>query len=227
MAATPVPSFAAPPDFPALSDRALGTYNSKAFAWATAWQGTTGPNVHAIAATAYANAQESATQAELAVAAGVQASASASVAVAAANFKGEWPALTGALSKPACVKHNGRFWMLLNNLADVALSEPGPANADWTPNDAGVVPSQTLTVAGASVTAVTGVRYILAANNIALTAPVPTLKGDYHGVRRVNGVTGCTWIFGATKVRGSTPGTLAIDVQEQDLVYEDNTWGYV
>lgn len=227
MAATAVPAFAAPPDFPVLSDRAAGTYNSKAFAWATAWQATTGPNVYAMSNSAYLNAQEAKAQADASVIAGTQAAAAAATALAASNFKGEWPSLAGAISKPACVKHNGRFWLLLNNLADVASSEPGPANADWTPNDAGVVPSQTLTVAGASVTAVTGVRYILAANNIALTAPVPTLKGDYHGVRRVNGVTGCTWIFGATKVRGSTPGTLALDVQEQDLFHEDNTWGYV
>lgn len=58
MATTPVPAFAAPPDFPALSDRALGTYNSKAFAWAEAMQDTTGPNLHAIAVTAKANADD-------------------------------------------------------------------------------------------------------------------------------------------------------------------------
>ncbi len=60
MATTPVPAFAAPPDFPALSDRALGTYNSKAYAWADAMQDTTGPNIHAIAVTAKANADDGA-----------------------------------------------------------------------------------------------------------------------------------------------------------------------
>ena len=66
MATTPVPAFIAPPDFPALSDRASGTYNSKAFAWAEAMQDTTGPNIHALAVTAKANADEAATQAQLA-----------------------------------------------------------------------------------------------------------------------------------------------------------------
>lgn len=60
MATTPVPAFVAPPDFPALSDRALGTYNSKAFAWATAMQSGTGPNIHALATTAKANADDAA-----------------------------------------------------------------------------------------------------------------------------------------------------------------------
>ena len=60
MATTPVPPFAAPPDFPALSDRASGTYNSKAFAWAEAMQSTTGPNIHALAVTVKDNADDAA-----------------------------------------------------------------------------------------------------------------------------------------------------------------------
>ena len=60
MATTPVPDFVPPPDFPALSDRALGTYNSKAYAWATAIQDSTGPNIHAIAVTAKSNADAAA-----------------------------------------------------------------------------------------------------------------------------------------------------------------------
>ena len=47
-----------------------------------------------------------------------------------ANFKGAWSSLTGALAKPASVSHNGRVWLLLNNLADVTLSEPGVTD-DW------------------------------------------------------------------------------------------------
>ena len=72
MATTPVPPFAAPPDFPVLSDRASGTYNSKAYAWAEAMQDTTGPNIHALAVTAKANADEAAANAILADADRVQ-----------------------------------------------------------------------------------------------------------------------------------------------------------
>ena len=56
--------------------------------------------------------------------------ASESVATASANFKGEWSSLTGALNIPASVAHNGSFWVLLNNLADVTLSEPS-VTIDW------------------------------------------------------------------------------------------------
>lgn len=51
-------------------------------------------------------------------------------ALDAANFKGYWNTLTGALNKPASVLHGGKFWILLNNLANVATSQPG-VSADW------------------------------------------------------------------------------------------------
>ncbi len=52
-------------------------------------------------------------------------------ALASANFKGRWSALTGALNVPASVYHNSQYWMLLNNLANVAASEPAEANSAW------------------------------------------------------------------------------------------------
>lgn len=227
MPITVVPPFAAPPDFPVLSDRAAGTYNSKAFAWATAWQSATGPNVYAMADTAYLNAVAASASATTAQQALVEVTTASGQALAASNFKGNWSGLTGALAKPACVKHSGRFWLLMNDLANVAASEPSGGNPDWTANDAGVTPTQVLSTAGATVAAVTGVLYLLAANNIVLNAPAASIKGDYHGIRRMAGVTGCTWVWGATKVRGGTPGTLSLDIVEQDLFYEDATRGYV
>lgn len=55
---------------------------------------------------------------------------SAAIAIAAANFKGNWSALTGALAVPSAVYHSSKFWLLLSNLADVTASEPG-VDADW------------------------------------------------------------------------------------------------
>lgn len=55
----------------------------------------------------------------------------ASTAQSAANFKGEWSSLSGSLSKPASVANGGKLWLLLNDLADVTLSEPTPSNSDW------------------------------------------------------------------------------------------------
>lgn len=52
-------------------------------------------------------------------------------AVAAANFKGQWATLSGALSIPATVSHNGSTWILLENIADVTASEPSESNGDW------------------------------------------------------------------------------------------------
>jgi hypothetical protein len=51
--------------------------------------------------------------------------------LAAANFKGNWSDLTGALAVPSCVLHEDQFWELLSDLADVTASEPADANADW------------------------------------------------------------------------------------------------
>src|SRR5690606_1540417 len=59
-----------------------------------------------------------------------EASQYAQIAAATANFKGEWGDLTGPLAIPASVYHSGSYWQLLNNLADVTLSEPG-VSADW------------------------------------------------------------------------------------------------
>lgn len=52
-------------------------------------------------------------------------------AQAAADYKGLWSSLTGALNKPATVTHNGAFWALNNNLANVTTSTPSITNADW------------------------------------------------------------------------------------------------
>lgn len=53
-------------------------------------------------------------------------------AEAAADYKGLWSSLTGALNKPATVFHSGGFWALNNNLANVTASTPSITNADWT-----------------------------------------------------------------------------------------------
>lgn len=218
MAATPVPSFTAPPDFPALSDRAAGTYNSKAFAWAAAWQAATGPNVYAIAQSAYLNAQEAGTQAATATSAASQASASASTAIASANFKGDWSALTGALAMPACVRHGGRYWVLLSSLANVAAQVPG-VSASWAVLDAWYAPgmrnkiinggfainqrsyaSGAATTAGQytldrwKVTGTGGVTFATAANKTTVTIPSgQTLQQVVEGLNLQSGAYILTW----------------------------------
>ena len=58
------------------------------------------------------------------------AAASELAAQSVSSFKGLWSSLTGAINKPATVYHKGAYWALVNNLANVALSEPS-VTADW------------------------------------------------------------------------------------------------
>lgn len=75
---------------------------------------------------------------DVAIAAATASATAADAAAGAANFAGLWPSLTGELKKPATVKNGGRFWLLLQDLADVTAHEPaeGPY---WTARDAGVI----------------------------------------------------------------------------------------
>ena len=52
------------------------------------------------------------------------------VAMANAAFKGNWTSLTGALSIPASVRHDDKYWLLTSNLTDVTAKEPG-VDAEW------------------------------------------------------------------------------------------------
>jgi hypothetical protein len=66
------------------------------------------------------------------------AAAIAPVSLAAANFKGNWSALTGALAVPASVFHSGAFWTLASDLADVTAKEPG-VDVEWLELETGGV----------------------------------------------------------------------------------------
>lgn len=66
-----------------------------------------------------------------AAASSVTAANSAAVALAAANYKGEWTALSGAATIPYAVSLSGRFWMLNTNVANVATEMPG-VSTKWT-----------------------------------------------------------------------------------------------
>ena len=54
----------------------------------------------------------------------------AATSLSAVNFKGAWVNLTGALNVPSSAFHDGLYWQLINNLADITTSEPG-VTADW------------------------------------------------------------------------------------------------
>lgn len=172
------------------------------------------------------NASTASSQAGIAVSAANAARDAAAQALAAANFKGEWFTLAGALNKPACVKHNGRFWLLLNNLTNVATSQPG-VSADWTSIDAGTPITQVIT---SNTTAVVGVRYIIAASTLTLTLPTTgLLKGDYIGIRLAVDPSPTQIVdFGSVKLLGQTAGQVYMDAKGFmiDLNYENSTYGW-
>ncbi len=117
---TPVPSRSqSPDDFADSADLMVSEFND-----VIASQNTLSGQINAESTTinGYSTA---------AAASATAAANSATGAANSANFKGAWSSLTGALNKPAQVLHNGAYWQLLNNLANVTTSEPSPSNADW------------------------------------------------------------------------------------------------
>ena len=182
---------------------------------------------NALAVTVNASEVAAAASASSASASATSASSASTIALASANFKGEWSTLTGALTKPASVKNDGRFWLLLNNLADVTASEPG-VSADWTALDAGTDVTQIIT---STTTASTGVTYLINADSIELDLPTSgLLKGDFVGVVLLANPGTQTIDTGGTKVNKLTMDANKILLDKPSasfrLVYEDATVGF-
>lgn len=109
------------------------TFNDDANQWAadlipwTEQVNLTASGMNATAAAVDADAAAAANSASNAASSEISAAASAT----AAAYKGLWSAQTGAANKPYSVFHNGSFWALNNNLANVTTSTPSLTNADW------------------------------------------------------------------------------------------------
>lgn len=161
--------------------------------------------MQALKSNVYGNAQATYDNA-LEAAASTIAAASSEVNVAAmANFKGNWSALTGALNKPASVFHNGAFWALLNNLANVTTSTPG-VSADWQVCG-GAWPIIRINT---NTTAVPWRTYVFY-GACTLTAPAISGNGKQFGIDVLPGVTGAIFApAGADKTRGAS-GSQPID----------------
>lgn len=217
-------------DLPATPDRsAKGTFNARVVAmfdmlkntgigeWRTMMDWIRGA-----ANDAATSASTAATQAGNAAGSAVAAQTAATASLGAANFKGNWSSLTGALNTPACVKHSGRFWLLLNNLADVTAATPGVSSA-WTSLDSGTAPSAVITT---NTTAVVGVRYRIA-GACTLTVPTGLQQGDLIAFSLMDGVTGAYVDFGATKFQGRDVGLMSLDIPliGLSMTYENSTLG--
>lgn len=131
------------------------------------------------------------------------------IALAAANFKGAWSALSGALAIPASVSHLGSIWLLGESVANVASEVPG-TSAKWliltdyvklTGNQtiAGVKTFSSDPVMGVSgLTGSIAAARILAALNATGSAPIYACRAWV----RFNGTTGA--ILASGNVSGVT-----------------------
>lgn len=118
----------------------------------------------------------------------------AMAAVAAANFKGEWAGLTGALAIPASASHAGSVWMLLSTLADVTTETPG-VSAEWmdiTPLKAADIAMLATTQLGFRNKVVNG---NFAVNQGAVSGTVVLAAGAYGHDQWKAGAAGCTYTF--------------------------------
>jgi hypothetical protein len=84
----------------------------------------------AFATEANALAEEVDEKEAAAIAAASTAEDAAAASLAAANFKGAWGDQTGAAAVPYAVSHLGRYWQLLDDLADVTAKTPG-TDPEW------------------------------------------------------------------------------------------------
>lgn len=155
--------------------------------------------MNAAATVTFGNAVDAYNNALSAAASMSAASASAANVAALSNFKGDWASQAGAMNKPASVFHNGAFWSLLNNLANVAASQPG-VTADWQVCGGAwpIIPINTNT------TAVPWRTYLIY-GACTLTMPAITGNGKQVGIIVLPGVTGAIFApAGADKTRGVT-----------------------
>lgn len=177
----------------------------------------------ALADASLANALDAQASAVASAASALDSAAQAANALAAANFKGAWSGLTGALAKPATVFHSGAFWALLNNLGDVTASQPG-VSADWQ-----VVGASFPVVAiSSNTTAQPYKTYYISAS---CTLTLPAISGNGKSLRVIvpAGVTAAIVApAGSDKIR-SVAGSMTVDAAPFDKILTDAgaTYGWV
>lgn len=196
MPVTSPPSITALPTPPDPADRS--TFNARAYPWAVAQQ-TLATEVAAVASNVYNNASDAATSA-------TTATSAKDSAVGAANFKGAWSSLSGALAIPASVSHSSKVWLLTASVADVTAHTPG-VSGNWLDLSAqypspSVVGTNTVSSAVASVAFSSLPDTTQAAYELVVESASHSDVGNNRSLR-LNGTD-------ITGVDGSTPGFSAI-----------------
>lgn len=120
MAIQSPPNVDALPDAPDPGNR--GTFNTLSYPFMTALR-TLATQIAAAIANVFNNATE-------AFNAATTATSAKDAAVGAANFKGAWSSLSGALAIPASASHSSKVWLLTASVADVTAHTPG-VSGNW------------------------------------------------------------------------------------------------
>lgn len=188
---TPVapPALTPAPDFPALADRAAGTYNSKSYTWATHWGGTGGPQLKALADNAYTNAQAAY---EAAAAAGEAATAAGEAATAAGESQA-----ASALSATTASTQAG----IATTQAGIATAAAGSITAAAATASAQATLATTERIA-AQAAAATASAVVLGVSTGLPTAK-PLLLLDFANSRFVDGRVTCALASASTRVNES------------------------
>ena len=101
------------------------------------------------------------------------------IAVSATNFIGLWSAQTGAKAVPTSVYHNGGFYALTSNIADITAKEPGVAT-EWVLIDRGVSwAGMTGAVNTPAVAIHNGYFWFLHTNSTDITADEPGVSAKW------------------------------------------------
>lgn len=109
----------------------------------------------------------------------LDSASNAAIAIAAANFKGNWSALTGALAVPASVYHSSKFWLLLSSLADVTAATPG-VSGSWLEVITGNVMGPASATAG-NLATIDATGKVLTDGGVAPAALMPKAGGTFTG----------------------------------------------
>lgn len=143
---------------------------------------------------------------------------------AAVNFKGRWSDLTGALNIPANVFHQGVYWTLLTNLADVTLSEPSAENTDWAlAASGGKIGGGGLDLEftnEVSFQSEAGILYALGTSVEEALLPIDPEDGERVGFLNINKKTVDILCSGtSTFYQGSSSGKIQLEGEVWTLIY--------
>lgn len=151
------------------------------------------------------------------------------VALAAANFKGDYSTLTGALSIPASCYYSGKIWVLVTNTSNVVSDVPG-VSAKWTLGGSGFT-WNTVKAAGFTASAMNGYPVNTTGGAITATLPAAASLGDtitltdYLGTFKTNNLTINP---NGLKINGSTSNIIVNTAGASvTLVYIDATQGWM